>query len=225
MSDLNHKENLQAVLFDLDGTLLDTANDLGEALNYVLRNYGLAEITRKQYRPVASLGAKGLLDLGFGLALKDFNYEELRSEFLTYYQNNIAKHTCLYSGIKALLIKLNDNNIPWGIITNKPEKLTLLLLPHFQEFEQCQVIIGGDTLTKRKPDPAPLLFACEKMSVNANQCIYIGDAQRDIEAGNRANMNTVIAQWGYISNKELTKTWQADHSTETVEDLMTLIFK
>jgi len=217
------KSQLEAVLFDLDGTLLDTANDLGEALNYVLKKHGLATVARELYRPVASDGAKGLLELGFGDTLGNFDYEQLRVEFLEYYQNNIAVHTCFYPGIKTLITTLNSNNIPWGVVTNKPEYLTLILLPYFNEFKQCQSIIGGDTLSKRKPDPEPLLFACKQMSVDAKHCIYVGDAQRDIEAGNRAQMTTIIAQWGYILDKQSTNHWQADFSSDSANDLIKFI--
>ena len=214
---------LVAVLFDLDGTLLDTANDLGEALNHVLKKKGLPIIDRKIYRPEASNGAKGLLELGFGSKINEFNYESLRVEFLDYYENNLARYTRLYDGIDKLLTYLDSNDIPWGIITNKPENLTLLLLPNYQEFKHCQCIIGGDTLPKRKPDPAPLLHACELMSVTAENCIYVGDAQRDIDAGNNANMKTVIAQSGYIFDLKETENWQANYSTKTPDALEELI--
>jgi len=198
-----------AVLFDLDGTLLDTANDLGEALNYVLKKYGFGPVAQARYRPVASDGAKGLLTLGFGEQLKNFDYDVLREEFLKYYQENIAVHTCLYPGISELLTNLNTRDIPWGVVTNKPEGLTSLLLPYFEEFKACKVMVGGDTLKERKPHPAPLQYACQKLSSNAEECIYVGDALRDIEAGNSANMYTMIAKWGYILPTDDFHLWQA----------------
>ncbi len=215
------KQNkFNAVLFDLDGTLLDTANDLGEALNYVLKKYNFPPVTRESYRPVASDGAKGLLELGFGEQLNRFNYDELRQDFLDYYQENIAVHTCLYPGIAQLLTKLNEQNIPWGVVTNKPEGLTSLLLPHFDEFKACKVMVGGDTLKERKPHPAPLLYACNKLSTHAVECIYVGDAPRDIEAGNRAEMYTIIAKWGYILTTEQCKLWHACAIAESPEDIL-----
>jgi N-acetyl-D-muramate 6-phosphate phosphatase len=212
--------NAQAVLFDLDGTLLDTANDLGEALNFVLRNYNLPQIPREIYRPVASDGALGLLTLGFNEKLQSYDYEELRTEFLTFYHENIAQHTCLYSGVKELLTHLNSQNIPWGIVTNKPEGLTKQLLPSFPELDQCAVMVGGDTLPKRKPDPEPLFYACDAINVDPKHCLYVGDAHRDIEAGNSAGMKTLVAQWGYIKSTDNVELWQADYLINAPQDLM-----
>jgi phosphoglycolate phosphatase len=202
---------ISGVLFDLDGTLLDTANDLGEALNYVLRKYGLEDVARENYRPIASDGALGLLTLGFAEHLKDFDYDELRGEFLAYYQDNIAVHTCLYPEVSELLSTLNERDIPWGIVTNKPEGLTRLLLPNYPEFDKCLSLIGGDTLANRKPHPAPILKACEEIAVASERCLYVGDALRDIQAGNNASSTTVIAKWGYILANEDCSSWGADH--------------
>ena len=218
---MNNK--ISGVLFDLDGTLLDTANDLGEALNYVLRKHGLAEVAREKYRPIASDGALGLLTLGFAEQLKDFDYDQLRAEFLDYYQDNIAVHTCLYPEVSELLSTLNEQNIPWGIVTNKPEGLTRLLLPNYPEFDQCLSLIGGDTLVNRKPHPAPILKACEEIGVASECCLYVGDALRDIQAGNNANSTTVIAKWGYILTNEDCTSWQSDHHAESPLGVLSLI--
>lgn len=215
-------ENTQAVLFDLDGTLLDTANDLGEALNYILAKYSLPLVKRETYRPVASDGALGLLNLGFKEKLVDYDYEKLRNEFLDYYENNIAIHTKLYSGITELLNILNAKNIPWGVVTNKPEGLTKQLLPYFSEFEHCGVLVGGDTLSTRKPDPEPLLYACEQMNVDPKHCLYIGDALRDIEAGNNAEMTTYVAQWGYIKSTDNTQQWLANFIIQSPQELFSI---
>lgn len=212
-----------SVLFDLDGTLLDTADDLGAALNYVLSLYNREPITAKDYRPIASDGALGLLNLGFGEAIKEYDYEVLRQQFLDYYQDNIATYTCLYPGVKTLLQQLEADNIPWGIITNKPEGLTKILLPYYPEFAQCAVMVGGDTLAERKPDPAPILYACQQINVDNQHCFYVGDALRDIQAGNRAQMKTFVANWGYILADENCQTWQADHIIESPTDLLAYI--
>jgi len=217
------KTKVSGVLFDLDGTLLDTANDLGEALNYMLHKYGLNEVAREVYRPIASDGALGLLTLGFADSLKKYDYEQLRAEFLAYYEKNIAIHTCLYPEVSELLLTLNERKIPWGVVTNKPEGLTRLLLPYFEEFENCLSLIGGDTLINRKPHPEPILKACEDIAVESEKCLYVGDALRDIQAGNSANSTTVIAKWGYILANEDCTTWQADHHAETPLDILSLI--
>ncbi len=208
-----------SVLFDLDGTLLDTANDLGEALNYVLNKHGLPNVEREKYRPVASDGSKGLLELGFGDQLSLFDFDQLRDEFLTYYEENIAVHTQLYPGVEDLIKRLDTNNIPWGIVTNKPEYLSKILVPQFPEFNQCKSLIAGDTLPQRKPHPAPLLFACKQMNIDPLSCVYVGDAPRDIEAGNNAGMLTIIAEWGYIVDKNSCKQWQADFTTQSPIDI------
>ncbi len=215
--------DFQGILFDLDGTLLDTADDLGAALNYVLKKYGLPSIPPALYRPVASDGALGLLNLGFGDKLKDYNMEQLRKEFLTHYEENIAVHTKPYQGVEHLLTELNKQNIPWGIVTNKPIGLTQLLLPHFDIFDGCTITLGGDSLPVRKPSPEPLLHACQHLKISPSNCIYLGDAPRDIEAGNRAQMHSVIAEWGYIPAEEKITLWQADQHCTQPEQLLALL--
>jgi phosphoglycolate phosphatase len=222
-SNAENPKKYTAILFDLDGTLLDTANDLGEALNFVLNKHGLQSVDREKYRPVASDGAKGLLELGFGDKLASFDYEELRHQFLKHYEENIAVHTKLYNGIEALIKHLDDNTIPWGIVTNKPEYLSKILVPKFPQFNACRSLIAGDTLPQRKPDPAPLLHACNQMSVDPLDCIYVGDAPRDIEAGNRAGMFTIIAEWGYIINVSDCESWDANLTTVNPADIWLMI--
>lgn len=213
----------KGVLFDLDGTLLDTADDLGAALNHVLTSKGLETVSRERFRPVASDGALGLLTLGFGDRLNEFDFAQLRAQFLSFYENNIAVHTRLYDGVANLLSFLDNNEIPWGIVTNKPIGLTNVLLPHFKQLETSRVNIGGDSLPTRKPDPAPLLHACSFLNIESTQCIYVGDAPRDIEAGNAAKMYSVIALWGYILDKSICNSWSADGQFINPEQIITLI--
>lgn len=212
------------VLFDLDGTLLDTANDLGAALNYVLKLNNIEQVPPERFRPIASDGAAGLLNLGFQERIKEYDMQELRELFLNYYENNIAEETCLYPGIKELLSLLDEKNIPWGIVTNKPEYLTLKLLPHYPEFKSCKIMVGGDSLPERKPHPLPILHALKYLNIEAKDCLYVGDAPRDIEAGKAANMPTAIAGWGYILDHNVCDQWQADIFALEVDNL-TALFK
>lgn len=212
-----------AVLFDLDGTLVDTADDLGAALNYVLKRHGLPMVAASDYRPVASHGAKGLLELGFGTALRQYDFATLRQQFLQYYADNLAVHSQSLPGIDQLLQQLQANNIPWGIVTNKPYKLAAALLRQMPQLSQCKVLLGGDSLHQRKPSPIPLLVAAHQLKVPSRQCWYLGDAQRDIEAANRANMLSVLAAYGYIAANDQPDSWQAAVTIQHPSELLTAL--
>jgi 2-phosphoglycolate phosphatase len=209
-----------AILFDLDGTLLDTARDLGNALNQILKKLERPTINYEIYRNIASDGAKGMLELGLGEDLKNYDVDVLRQQFLDYYETNICVDTDYFSGVESLLLTLNQKNIPWGIVTNKPEFLTLQLVTSFPLLQNCRVIISGDTLNKRKPHPLPLLHAEEKLALDSPNTWYIGDAERDIQAANAANMHSVIAQYGYISDIQQTNSWNADISIHSPSELL-----
>lgn len=201
----------KGVLFDLDGTLLDTADDLGASLNYLMGKYGFEQVSANQYRMVASDGVYPLLDLGFKDELVHFDKEKLRSEFLNYYLNNIAQHTLLFDGVEQLIVEIENANLPWGIVTNKPAFLTDPLLCHFKEFSNSITNISGDTLPYSKPHPAPMLLASEHLNVAPENIWYFGDAKRDIDAGNAVNMTSVIAKWGYIKDLKDCQNWHADY--------------
>lgn len=209
-----------AILFDLDGTLLDTAKDLGNALNHILIELERPTVRFETYRNIASDGAKGMLELGFGEELKNFDFTSLRQQFLDYYENNICIDTDYFDGIENLLLVLNEKSIPWGIVTNKPEFLTLQLVKSFPLLQNCSVIISGDTLSERKPHPLPLIHAEKKLAIASPNTWYIGDAERDIQAANAANMGSVIAQYGYISDQQQTNEWNADLSIRSPSDLL-----
>ncbi|KPD22565.1 MULTISPECIES: phosphoglycolate phosphatase [Idiomarina] len=222
MSSSDKSSPVKAVLFDLDGTLLDTAPDLGAALNAVCEQYERPAVTAEVFTPVASHGSRGLLKLAF-----DDNYThmetELRHAFLSAYKNNIATHTQPYPGVLELLAVLQRESIKVAIVTNKPERLTHLLLPHFPEFEAIEVVVSGDTLSVAKPSPEPLFYAAEKLGVEPTDCLYVGDAERDIEAGRNAGMVTVLAEYGYISNEDQPQRWQADYHIESPLALLELL--
>ncbi|MFN6972306.1 MAG: HAD family hydrolase [Rheinheimera sp.] len=215
-----HKGAPQAVLFDLDGTLVDTADDLGAALNHVLAKHGLPGCSAAQYRPVASHGAKGLLELGFGPQLANYNFGVLRQQLLDYYALHLCDHSQLFSGGAELITHLNQLHVPWGIVTNKPYRLAASMLRQLPALHQCAILLGGDSLAQRKPDPTPLWVASHQLKVPAAHCWYVGDAERDIAAGNRAGMITVLAEFGYIGDSDQPELWQADVSIQSLANLI-----
>ncbi|MBR9906718.1 MAG: HAD-IA family hydrolase [Gammaproteobacteria bacterium] len=211
----------QAVLFDLDGTLLDTAPDLGAALNQVLAAEQRPLVSAEEYTPLASHGSAGLLRYAYGDEF-ELRRDELRSAFLAAYAANIATHTKPFHGVGELLQQLQRRAIPVAIVTNKPHALTAQLVPFYQEFDHIQVVISGDTLAVAKPNPEPLLHAADLLQVDASNCWYIGDAERDIEAGRRANMFTVLARYGYISATDQPEIWGANAMIDRPEELLEL---
>ena len=209
-----------AVLFDLDGTLLDTAPDLGAAVNHVLTSCNMAPLSDELIRRTASDGALGLLRAGFGdeeLARRDA--QGLRQQLLDYYASHLYIGTRPYPGIVEFIGWLNGQGIRWGIVTNKPAFLTEPLMAQVTELPGCGVIVSADTLPVRKPHPDPLYYACNKLDVLPGRALYVGDHERDIEAGRAAGMQTVIAGWGYIDPAMALESWQADHHFCDVEAL------
>ena len=210
----------QAILFDLDGTLLDTAPDLGGALNQCLRSLGLPEKTYEEYRVESSNGALGLLKMGLGDQFEHCDIESLRHEFLSYYRQNISRHTRIFAGINTLLSELNKSGIPWGIVTNKPDFLTVPLLKNFSEFDGCKVCVSGDTFEQRKPHPMPLLKAAEALAVLPPNIWYVGDAERDMQAAQAASMTSVLARYGYLTQQDLQRHWHVDLEVAAPEDIL-----
>ncbi|GAC12878.1 HAD family hydrolase [Aliiglaciecola lipolytica] len=211
----NHK--YEGILFDLDGTLLDTASDLGNALNHVLNQHKRKACEYDAYRCVASDGALGLLKLGFGedfANLSKTEVETCRQMLLDHYQQNVCVDTTLFEGVEELLEDLNQQQIPWGIVTNKPSFLTEALLTNFPIMSYSGCVISGDTYIKRKPHPLPLLEAAKALKVKPENTLYVGDALRDIEAANNANMVSVAALYGYINDPKEVQEWKADYSVE-----------
>lgn len=215
--------DLKAVLFDLDGTFLDTAPDLAAALNELLQNYQHPPLPFSQIRPMASHGARGLLQLGFNVTENDTQYPALQQQFLTLYKKHLTKQTKPFAGIEALLLALTQQKLQWGIVTNKPAVFTQPLMTHLGFLEKAACIVSGDTLEKRKPHPEPLWHACELLTCSPAQCIYIGDAQRDIEAGKRAGMHTIVALYGYIHADDKPEEWGADHYVRSVAEIIEFI--
>lgn len=200
----------KAVLFDLDGTLIDTAPDMGGALNSLLLEEGLEPIPIERIRPYVSQGGLVLTRLGFGGKVPESEIEPLRQRFLDHYRAIVANDSRLFDGYEGILSELEARSIPWGIVTNKPEWLTHPLLQQLDLAERSGVVIGGDTLEHRKPHPLPLQVAAERLGVNTEQCLYVGDDERDIVAGKAANMKTLVAAYGYIEDGTDIERWGAD---------------
>ncbi len=211
----------RAILFDLDGTLADTAPDLAAAVNQLQIARGLAPTPYAQLRPVASAGARGLIGAAFGIQPGDEDYENLRIAFLDNYVAALAVKSHLFDGIAVLLGTLREYGVPWGIVTNKAARLTDLLVPQIG-LQDAGCVISGDTTPHSKPHPAPLLEAARRLALAPQDCWYVGDDLRDIQAGRAANMQTVAAAWGYCGHAE-PASWGADALTAKPLDLLDLI--
>ncbi len=217
--------SVQTVLFDLDGTLLDTAPDLAFALNTVLIEEKRSALPFKQIRPWVSHGGITLIKKGFKLIDADPAIEPLRQRFLSIYADHLADQTRLFEGMAEVLETLEYQGIQWGVVTNKPAWLTEPLLQQLDLINRSICHVSGDTLPQRKPDPAPLLHACQLANTTPKQCIYVGDASRDIEAGQRAGMLTLVALYGYINDSDKPAQWGATGMLQKPLDLLSWIKK
>lgn len=214
----------EAVLFDLDGTLVDTAPDMVTVLQSMLDARGYDPVDYMTGRSFVSNGAIGLLRLGFPDLEIDFG-DDLHAEFLERYAENLCEGSNLFAGLDKLLRQLEEAECPWGVVTNKPAHLTQPLLEALGLASRSACIISGDSLPVRKPDPAPLLLACDIAGVDPYRTVYIGDAARDIEAGLRAGTATVAASYGYITEDDDPREWGADIIAPDTEELAQIILK
>ena len=211
---------LRTVLFDLDGTLLDTAPDLAYALNQVLLAEGCAPLPFERIRPVVSHGGKALIQLGFGIDETNPAFAHLRQRLLEVYRANLARETRPFPGMPEVLEGIHARGLNWGVVTNKPAWLTEPLLQALDLYAPAACVISGDTLEQRKPHPAPMLHACALTGSQAGQCLYVGDAERDIEAGRNARMHTLVALFGYILDEDRPAQWQADGLVSTPLEIL-----
>lgn len=200
----------RAILFDLDGTLADTARDLGTALNHLLIEEHRATVAYDSIWPVASHGARGLIQLGFGIDRAHADFERLRLRFLDLYEAHFCDETVLFPGVSALLTQLTQQGLQWGIVTNKPMRFTDRLLPTLGFPSLPGVVVSGDTVGVPKPDPKPMLHAASQLNLPPAACWYVGDAERDIVAGRVVGMPTILAKYGYIAETDQPATWGAD---------------
>jgi len=212
-----------AILFDLDGTLADTAPDLAAAVNYLRTMRGLAPTPYDVLRPTASAGARGMIGAAFGLAPGDEGYEELRLQWFDRYQSAMAVHSTRFDGIDDLLEGLLAAGMAWGIVTNKPARFTDPLLPQIG-LAHAGCIVSGDTTPHSKPHPAPLLEGARRLGLAPETCWYVGDDLRDIEAGRAAGMVTVACAWGYCGNIA-PASWGADYVLDTPAALLATLLE
>ena len=211
---------IKAVLFDLDGTFANTAPDLAAALNHTRATRNLPPMPLGIIRPQASHGSRGLLKLGFDIEPDAPGYDTLRDLFLDYYERNICVHTRLFAGMAELVAALEQRNVAWGIVTNKPHRYTVPLMQALGYAERAACLISGDTCAHAKPHPEPMLKACELIGVTPEQCLYLGDDLRDMQAANAAAMRGIIAGYGYISNDAQLASWGAHGIIDTPAELL-----
>ncbi len=211
---------LACVLFDLDGTLLNTAPDLTAALNKTLAHFGYATVPAKKITPYISYGAAMMIEQALTQTVSKTETAAMLEWLLDYYESHIAEATHLFAGMPELLNTLETQGIPWGVVTNKRERMTYPLMQALNLNERAASIICGDTTAYSKPHPEPMLAACREIQVNPEQCLYIGDAQHDISAGKAANMKTLAATYGYIKPDERPQHWGADALINHPSDIL-----
>ena len=209
----------RAVLFDLDGTFADTAPDLGRAINAMRSARGLAPVALSETRRVTSMGARGLLGVGFGIGPDHPDYAAMRDEFLQIYENNLCCDTVLFPGMAELVDRLEHKGLRWGIVTNKAERFALPLMQQLGYGRRSACIIGGDTTGHMKPHPAPLLAAAGILDLPPAHCMYVGDDERDIVAGKAAGMKTVAVRFGYLNGGN-PDAWGAEHVVDAPLEIL-----
>jgi phosphoglycolate phosphatase len=217
--------DVQAVLFDLDGTLVDSAPDLGAAVDVMRTARGLPSLPLAHYRPMAGAGARGMLGLAFGIEPEHADFLSLREEFFTNYEQCLTQRTFAFEGVEAMIDALLELRLPWGVVTNKSSRFTLPLTHAMPLFATARTIISGDTTPHAKPHPLPLLEAARQLGVPPEHCVYVGDDERDIVAGLAAGMHTVAATYGYLGQQTDTRQWGAHATIHSAFELLDWIAK
>jgi phosphoglycolate phosphatase len=201
--------NVEAVLFDLDGTLIDSAPDLGAAVDKMRTERGLTSLPLDHYRPMAGAGARGMLGLAFGMAPEHPDYEAMKEEFFVNYESCMTERTRIFDGVVSLIDSLVAQGLPWGVVTNKSSRFTDPLTAAMPLFATAGAIVSGNTTPYAKPHPEPLFEAARRLSVDPTRCVYVGDDERDIVAGLAAGMGTVAATYGYLGQQSDISRWNA----------------
>jgi len=214
---------IQAVLFDLDGTLVDSAPDLAGAADAMRLKRGLPSLAFESYRPMCGAGARGMLQVAFGIGPDHADYDTLRDEFFANYQACMLDNTHAFDGVASLIAALPAQGLQWGVVTNKSERFALPLTAAMPLFSSAGAIVGGDTTPFSKPHPEPLMEAARRLGVAPAQCMYVGDDERDIVAGKAAGMGTVAATYGYLGSASDVATWKADAQINSPAELLQLL--
>jgi len=214
---------LRAVLFDLDGTLVDSAPDLAGACNEMRLERGLAPLPYQQLRRMVGSGARGMVGVSFGLVPESTGYVEMRDEFLARYEARMTRETKVFADMVPVLAWLEGEGVPWGIVTNKATRFAVPLVAALGLAERAAALVCGDTVAHSKPHPAPLLEAARRLGLAPQGCAYVGDDRRDVDAGRAAGMLTIVAAWGYLGDGDAPKAWGADHLIERPDELPGLI--
>jgi N-acetyl-D-muramate 6-phosphate phosphatase len=209
-----------AVLFDLDGTLVDSAPDLAGAVNDLLELHGRDPLPYQVLRPLAGSGARGMVGAGFGVGPGDEAFPALREAFLKLYEGRLLRSSGMFEAVSAVLDRIEQVGAPWGVVTNKAAYLAEPLLQGLALRQRAAVVVAGDTTPHTKPHPAPLLHAAQGLGLPASRCVYVGDDARDIQAGRSAGMTTVAAAWGYLGAGAIVEQWGADHVAATPQALL-----
>ena len=220
---MNHAPPPQAILFDLDGTLIDSAPDLGAAADKMRIQRGLPSLDDALYRPMAGAGARGMLEVAFGMGPEHPSYEAFKEEFLSNYEQAMTVRSVIFEGVHDLLAQLQGQGLRWGVVTNKSQRFTLPLTAQLPLFATAQAIVSGDTTPHAKPHPEPLFEAARRMQLPPEHCWYVGDDERDIVAGKAAGMTTVAAHYGYLGSQADVLNWGADHVIQSPLELLALL--
>jgi len=215
-------QEVKAVLFDLDGTLIDSAPDLGAAADKMRTDRGLPSLPLEKYRPMAGAGARGMLGVAFGMTPEHPDFAPMREEFFRNYESCMTQRTYVFEGVKQLIESLVQRDVAWGVVTNKSMRFTGPLTKGMPLFSTARAVIGGDSTPHPKPHPAPLLEAARLVGVRPIECVYVGDDLRDVQAGKAAGMATVAATYGYLGATDV-KEWGADVHIETPLALLPLL--
>lgn len=215
-------QEVKAVLFDLDGTLIDSAPDLGAAADKMRTDRGLPSLPLERYRPMAGAGARGMLGIAFGITPEHPDFAAMREEFFHNYESCMTQRTYVFDGVAQLIESLVDRNVAWGVVTNKSMRFTAPLTRCMPLFATARAVVGGDSTPHAKPHPAPLLEAARQVGVRAIECVYVGDDLRDMQAGRAAGMGTVAATYGYLGSTDV-REWGADSQISTPMALLALL--